>query len=520
MKRAICIPSVLSLILSVAACSAEAREKPNIVLLLADDQRWDSVGAYGNPHVTHTPNLDRLAAAGTLFENGFVTTSVCGPSRTSILTGKYRRARTGDDRLAELMTPKNWNETYPALMKEAGYWTGYFGKWDVAGEKGFVQGASMFNFWAGDRYHGNYWHEADCVLVTANGLIGKADAYCDCPPDNNSLPRIGTTGMDGPILHTDEELAPLKFRQFLDSRDTTRPFLFVCSFRSPKNAVSVSFPQKPYAGYYHGHISGSPVANAKAAEAAPPYIKNSLGFKEGLFDKASVLQDRIRNHHRCVSAMDAGIGAMRAELENRKLAENTVIIYLADNGEMLGDFGSFGKWIAYEGSIRVPYIVYDPRIPPGQRRHISKEMVLNIDVAPTMLDLAKAPIPASMHGRSYVKLLRNSYAGKWREDFFYEHKWTASNRIYPSEGIRTADWKYLRYYDISGNGSLVGEQLFKVGTDPFEQDDLIDDPEYASIIEEMRNRVEFYYVLEEEDQEGGVMPGLPVGETSSETEGK
>jgi len=278
--------------------------------------------------------------------------------------------------------------------------------------------------------------------------------------------------------------------------DRSKPFLFACSFRTPKASGSESYPRNPYGDYYTVKLSVSPVANAKAAEQVPDYIKGSLGYKKEIFDKASFLDGKIRDHYRCVSAMDSGVGTMRAELESRGLSDNTVIIFTSDNGEMMGDYGNLGKWIAYEGSIRVPHIIFDPRIPTEHRRKSSQAMVLNIDIAPSLLNLAGATIPDYMHGKSYLNLLRESNEDKLREDWFYEHKWTASGRIYPSEGIRSADWKYLQYYDKSGDGRLVGEQLFKVKIDPFEQDDLIDQKANAEIVEAMRLRLEFYYSLE------------------------
>ncbi len=181
-----------------------------------------------------------------------------------------------------------------------------------------------------------------------------------------------------------------------------------------------------------------------------------------------------------------------AELAKRGLADNTVIIFTSDNGEMLGDHGCYGKWIAYEGSIRVPHIrVRSPHSRRGTRAARSEEMVLHLDIAPTLLDLAGLKIPGDFHGRSYRQHLRRSETSRLRDDFFYEFTMDFDGTTTPCEGIRTKDWKYVKYYSADS----PNEQLFHLESDPWEQENLIDHPEYAEVVEDLKKRMDCYYAL-------------------------
>ena len=185
--------------------------------------------------------------------------------------------------------------------------------------------------------------------------------------------------------------------------------------------------------------------------------------------------------------MDLGIGKIRAALEKHGVAENTVILYISDNGHFLGDHGFAGKWLMHEESIRVPAIAYDPRLPKRKRGRTCDAMVLNIDMGPTMIDLAGIPVPAHMQGESIAPLLRNTKA-KWRDAWFYEHLYEHGGAIVPSIGVRTTRWKYTRYY----REDPVYETLYDLRGDPEELTDLARDAGYETILEELRAQCDAY----------------------------
>jgi len=474
---------VFLLIGGQVSLSKEPATRPNIIFLLSDDQRYDTLGCMGN-EVICTPHLDRLAAEGTLFTHAFVTSSVCSVSRAAILTGAYACSRGSGD-LASMVTPQDAEETYPAVLRNGGYYTGHIGKWDVGtGEEGFRFGADLFDYWGGDRFHGNYWHERDCPFVTHDGIQYKADLRCTCPP-NASMPRTGHVGMKDPIF-TDLDIVPMKTRQFLAGRDKEKPFFLSVSFRGPKDPWG-DCPED-YAGLYESADMPIP-KTATSADAAlqPEFLRKSMGTEHGMrmVGDAKALAGEIRKYYRSISTVDAAVGKLRLLLKEEGLADNTIILFASDNGHFLGEHGFWGKWLPYEGSIRVPFIVFDPRL-PAQRRGVKREeMVLNIDWAPTMLALAGCRIPSGMQGMDLTPLLRGEHP-EWRGDWFYEHTWTAEGRIAPSEAVRSTDWKYVRY---AGETPVV-EQLFHLKTDPEETINHIADADCATVADKMRKQLE------------------------------
>jgi len=481
---------LLALICSEMAVLAEDsppahRSPPNILFLMTDDQRWNTLGCLGN-RVIQTPQIDRLAAQGTLFSNAFVTASVCSVSRTAMLTGVYPCSRGRGD-LVAMVTPKDVSSTYPAILRSGGYETGYIGKWDVgAGEDGFRMGMNLFNYWGGDRLHGNYWHEAECTLVTNDGRQSKAEIGCTCQPDG-STPRVGSAGMTHPI-HFDRDIVPVKVKQFLESRDRSRPFFLAVAFRGPKDPWSDC--PADVAGLYHSDAMPLP-ATATEAEAArqPAFLRASLASDRGLslVRAPEALADEMRKNYRLVSNIDGTVGRLRELLAEQGVDSNTIIVFTADNGNFHGDHGFWGKWLPHEESIRVPLVVHDPRLPTAERGRIRDEMVLNVDLAPTILAWAGLAVPSGMQGRSIVPLIEGTRVA-WREDFYHEFTWTADGRVVPSEGIRSARWKYNRYF----SQNPVVEQLFDLQADPDETTDLSAEPASSDLLEEMRAKVEYY----------------------------
>jgi arylsulfatase A-like enzyme len=455
--------------------------RPNILLLVSDDQRWDTLGCMGHP-VIRTPHLDRLARDGVLFRNAFVTTSVCSVSRASILMGTHARARGVGD-LAAMVTPGDDAITYPAVMRRLGYQTGHIGKWDVgAGEEGFLYGSRLFDFWAGDRLHGNYWHASACPVLRVDSWR-RGEAHCDCPPAG-SLPRVGREGLTD-ARHFDRDIVPLKVREFLSGRDPSKPFILSVSFRGPKDPWS-DYPDE-VAKLYSDVDPPLTHVSLRQANSQPVFLRDSMGSERArsLLGDRRALAEEVRRYYRQISSVDASVGAIRRIIAEEGLTEDTIVIFTSDNGHFLGEHGFWGKWLPHEPSIRVPLIMADPRTGVEKHGLVCEQMVLNIDLAPTFVAMAGGTAPEEMQGLDVTPLLRGEPT-EWRQEWFYEHSWTAEGRIAPSEALRTGRWKLVRY---TGETPVV-EQLFDLQADPGEEKNLIDDRETAKVADDLRERLE------------------------------
>jgi arylsulfatase A-like enzyme len=464
--------------------------RPNIVVLLADDMRWDAMSCVGHPFLK-TPNLDRLAAGGTRFENAFVTTSICCVSRASILTGQYARRHGVHD----FKTPvENLDSMYPMLLRRGGYYTGFIGKWGIAAASGayFQRCAAAFDFWAGDLGQTSYWHERTCNYLTNNGTSGRTNFFCSCPQPARRGEGCGPNGphpsLKNPI-HAETEFVPAKIQSFLDQRETTKPFCLSVSFKASHA------PWRGYAPRFDNHFQGIAVprrGNVTLAEAMrqPEFLRRSLESERGLrfVTNAAARNQLFHQYYRLIEGLDFCVGQLLKELQARGVATNTVILFTSDNGHFAGEHGFFGKWFMHEESLRVPMLLYDPRAPAGQYGQRSDAMTLNIDFAPTILELAGLPVPATMQGRSLLPLLRDPRES-WRNEFFYEHLYEHGPKpplhIEPCEGVRTRDWKYFVWLNQSGP---TREELYDLRADPLETKNLAAEPAAAANLEELRRR--------------------------------
>ena len=488
-------PAILSLVGCRNHTGNYNKDRVNILFILTDDQRWDALGYTGNP-VIHTPNLDNLAKQGVYFHNAFVTTAVCCASRASILTGQYARFSGVED----FFTPIRLETTYPRYLRDAGYYTGFIGKWGTQ-EKDtsyFIQASDLFDFWAGCMGQSNYWHERNCNYVINNGTTEKHHFFCDCPSDSlgnrGEEIRTGKANMKDPV-HQDTYVIPDKVRKFLDQRDPKKPFCLSISFKSPHG------PWSDYDEMFKELYKDVPMPVAASVNEAdaldrPEFLKQSLnGIRDMTMIRTgnevhSALQNNIREYYRLINGTDYAVGKILEELRKRGLSDNTVIIFYSDNGHFMAEHGFTGKWLMYEESIRVPGFIFDPR-------HITKgastrEMVLNIDLAPTILELAGIKVPKHMQGKSLLPLLEDP--GKpFREDFFYEHLYRhleGYQHIERSEGVRTRKWKYIHYIDQKGS---VAEELYNLTTDSNEMKNLSKDTGSGKILDSLRNRCLDYF---------------------------
>lgn len=444
---------VLCLLFFTAAVASEqvnsASGPPNLILFLTDDQRRDALGLY-NP-IIETPHLDELAQRGVLFDHAFVTTSICMTSRASILTGQYARRHQIWDFQTQL-SPRQLSETYPALLKTAGYRIGFIGKWGVGKPP-----ENLFHFDRSFAGQGQYRLE------------------------RNGAERHLTSVMGDDAI------------EFLERASVETPFCLSISFKAPHVQDSYDLSDDPFpsdpdldALYEESVIPPAVASDGAFFERLPLFLQNSENRMRWAvrFWGPERYQESIKGYYRLISGVDRVVGRVMEFLhQHSDIAENTVILFTSDNGFFLGEFQLAGKWLPHEPSIQVPLILFDPRqeASKGVRR---SEMVLNIDVAPTLLDLAGVPIPHQMQGRSIVPLLRGEQT-TWREDFFYEHLFTHP-RIPATEALRTREWKYIRYVDQP----LRADELYYLANDPNEQNNLVGQSDYEEKLTQLRARLE------------------------------
>ena len=410
---------------------------PNIVFLLADDLRYDFVGFAERPAM-RTPALDALARRATVFDSAYVTTAICSVSRASILSGQYGR-RHGLWGFGQGFADTAFAKTYPALLRDAGYYTGFVGKWGVGPTAPVREG---FDFWRGFDHQGTYHHRrADGSPVHLTRLIGEqvdtflAAAAAQDRPWQLSVSFKAPHVLDG-AGNTPAALLPTD-----PAFDTLTP---VEGWASPRAA------DEAYADYF-------PPEHFGAESEARKRFETRMGTPERR-------AETIQRYGRLVLGIDEVVGRLVAELEALDLADNTVIVFTSDHGLYLGEYGFAGKWYGSEPAIRIPLFVYDPRRSAVRRG----DYALNIDFAPTMLELASVAAPEGMQGESLVGLLGERDGGsepRLRERFYYEHLWPESAyEAYPipsTEGTVDRRYKYMRYFrGADGDAPALFEELY------------------------------------------------------------
>ena len=421
---------------------ARAADRPNIIVLVADDLRWDTFGWAGHP-VVKTPNIDRLAADGVRFTNNFCTTSICSISRASIFSGQYE-SRHGIDDFAKNFSPEAWRRTYPALLRAHGYHTGFIGKFGVGNQ----MPQDQFDYWKGFPGQGNY--------------LGK---------DKHLTAIMGDQAVE-----------------FIRMQRGTQPFCLSVSFKAPHadDGKPREFPPDPQDEELYANITIPPprLADSNYFAALPEFLRQSENRTrwERRFATPEMYQKTCKDYFRLVTGMDREIGRIMEALRDTRLDSNTLIIFTSDNGFFLGERGFAGKWLMFEESIRTPLIIRPPK--PSTAPLTVNAMVLNIDLAPTILDYAKIEIPSAMQGKSLRPWLQGKTA-PWRKEFFYEHHFIFGDKIPPVEGIRAERWKYVRYVR---NGGV--EEFYDLFLDPYEEKNLASNPKYESRLRDFRKKWE------------------------------
>jgi len=445
--------------------SSDAAVRPNFLFVYTDDQRWDAMscvqkeqGEQGRFPWFQTPNMDRLAAEGVRFRNAFVVNSLCSPSRASFLTGCYGH-RNG---IVNNHTPFPENNiTHGTLLRAAGYVTGYIGKWHMDGQSGKRPG---FDYSASFTGQGKYF---------------------DCPVEVNGVSKPTQGWVDD--VSTDFAIDFIRANK-------SKPFSLVVGYK----ATHALFQPPDRTKDLFADSEARPVPNLSSSAIYPTDLTSNHPHVAGDAEK-------LRNYFRCLAAVDDNLGRLLVALDELKLADDTVVIFSSDNGYFLGEHGLGDKRAAYDESLRIPMLLRYPKL-TGKGRVVD-QMVLNVDLAPTLLDLAGVAVPKEMHGRSWKPLLEGKTDG-WRRAFFYCYFFERGFNMPMVTAIRTDTAKLIKYL-----GHDEWTELFDLKADPYELKNLVRDAAHKDLLAQLQaeydrqTKLIAFQVPSFADQPGADVPG-------------
>jgi arylsulfatase A-like enzyme len=435
---------------------AASAQKPNIVCFVGEGLRWDEFSSAGNK-ILHTPNMDRIGGEGCTFHNAFVVNALCLPSRATMLTGMYSHTTGAVSNVAGKIPAK-----FPLvsdMLQKAGYETAFLGK-------SHIEGALMEHNW--DYYF---------------GFVGQADYY-------RPVITEGVRGKYSPAkLYEGQYVDTLLTQKAVEwlKQERTKPFcLFLwfyaphAPFYRPKDMVNdfngVPIP-KP--ATFDEDLKGYPGKPRAVAEA-----DNKVGYSEVFSDDPRSLEELVKDHYAGVQDNDRNVGAVWQELERQKITDNTAMLLSSDHGFFLGEHHFYDKRLMYEPSIRVPMMLrYPGKVKSGAT---SEEMVLNLDMAPTLLEIAGLPVPADMQGKSMLSLAEGKQDPQWRKDWLYEfYEYPGFENVRPSRGVRTERYKLIHFF-------LDPEEweLYDLKTDPDESNNLYGKPGSEEITKHLKERLQ------------------------------
>ncbi|MFD0835635.1 sulfatase-like hydrolase/transferase [Mariniflexile aquimaris] len=426
------------------------QDKPNIIFILTDDQRFDAIGYAGNKYV-QTPEMDNLASTGTYFNNAIASTPICAASRATLWTGLYERSHNYNFQTGNIRD-EYMNNAYPQLLKSNGYYTGFFGKFGVK----YADFKSQFDVY--DDY------DRDTRYKDKRGYFYKTI-------DNDTVHLTRYTGQQA--------------IDFIDESPKDKPFCLSLSFSAPHAhdpAPDQYFWQKESDQLLADTtIPGPELADDKYFNVLPKFVRDGFNRLRWTwrYDTPEKYQHSLKGYYRMISEIDNEIAKIRAKLKEKGLDKNTVIIVMGDNGYFLGERQLAGKWLMYDNSIRVPLIINDPRI---NKHQDINDMALNVDVPATIADIAGVPLPKTWQGKSLLPIVKQETNTIGRDTILIEHLWDFTE-IPPSEGVRTKEWKYFRYV----NDKSV-EELYHLAKDPKETKNLIAHKKYQKIAAALRSK--------------------------------
>jgi arylsulfatase A-like enzyme len=465
---------VTLLVLSAPLWAAEApKAKPNFLFIFCDDHSFQTLSAYGHG-LNKTPNIDRIAAAGMRFNKCYVTNSICGPSRAVVITGKYSHMNGFYTNTGDVFDGKQ--QTMPKLLQAAGYATAMIGKWHLESDP------TGFDYWKVLPGQGQYYNPA----FIENGK------------------RIQQTGYATDIIGDDA----LDWLQ--NKRDKSKPFYLQFWHKAPHREwepairhlnlykdITVPEPTTLFDDYSGrgraAHEQDMTIAKTMTRKDLKLEFPKNLNDEQlkawhaaydaenEAFEKANLQGDAavrwkyqryMKDYMRCIAAVDENVGRVLDYLEKSGLAKNTIVIYSSDQGFYNGEHGWFDKRWMYEESLRTPLLV---SVPGASGSVNDKDIVSNVDFAPTILDLAGLPVPSDMQGRSFAPILKGQTPADWRKSFYYHYyEFPGPHMVQRHDGVTDGRYKLIHFYDINE------WEMYDLKTDPYELKSVYNDPSYAA----------------------------------------
>ncbi len=457
----------LVLLSSTATPLATAAEKrPNVLFILTDDQRWDALGLGGNKHL-QTPNIDRLGKEGVYFKNAFCTTSLCSPSRASILSGLYAHQHGVVNNFTEY--PANL-KSFPMVLQSTGYETAYFGKWHMGEDND-------------EPRPGFDW------FVTHKGQ-GK---YFDTEFNINGTKREVKKGYYTTVVTDMAE-------EWLKRPRNDKPWCLMIGHKAPH---SFYFPEPKYEKSFEKVRVPYP-ETAFLLDDKPKWIKERLYTWHGIYgplfewrknfpdDRPEAVKDfeaMIRAYWGTILSVDDSVGRLYELLKTRGELDNTIIVFMSDNGILNGEHGMVDKRTAHEPSMRILKIVRFPGLTAATQPKIVEEQVLTLDVAPSLLELCGAPPLPNIAGQSWKKLVQQG-DDAWRKSWLYHYNYEKQFPYTPNvRAVRTESWKYSHSPHGDGKPDRHKAELYNIEFDPEERHNLIDKPKYSVVLREMQDEL-------------------------------
>ena len=450
--------------LTTDACGAEVSQRPNIVVVLVDDLRWDELGCSGHPFV-RTPNIDRIASEGVRFRNAFCTTPLCSPVRACLLTGLHTHHHGILDNINR-SEQSHRLQTFPVALQQSGYRTAYVGKWHMGNDDTARPG---FDHWVSMKGQGTSF---DPVLNingtrqmftghTTDVLNAQAVEFLRQPRQQPFCLYIAHKALHPELTQRDDgSITDPKAAQFLPSR------------RHRKLYSDEAIPRR---------------LNVTDLPDDKPALRRPIDGVESLSRSTGTSDETVRDRLRMLAAVDDGVGLLLTELTRSKELDNTVFVFTSDHGYWYGEHGlSVERRLAYEEGIRIPLLIrYPTWIRPGS---VVDRFALSIDLAPTLLQIAGAAPTAPMDGRSLAPLLKGEETPDWRTSFLIQYNTdTVFPRVYKMgyRAIRTKRWKYIRFLDLDQM-----DELYDLSHDPYEMQNVIERPESAQVLQRLQSELD------------------------------
>ncbi|WP_339881477.1 sulfatase-like hydrolase/transferase [Polaribacter vadi] len=485
---------------SFITCTAQNQQKkPNVIFIFSDDQRFNSLSMTGDP-VTETPNLDQLAKEGVFFNNAYITSPICGPSRANIFTAQWeRKNKIGFTSVSKnLISKKTYQNSWQAQLKNAGYSTAFIGKHHtkIGNNQNTPLRENTDFCYYGDGHLGFYpakKHKQFDNLknkTQVEGLLEATKAYL-------------SQGEDYKYFY---ENADASIKNQLKKRDPNKPFSAWINLNLPHASSIGGMGSKPADPAYYKTKYNDVKHKIELPEGYPQEIslpKNVYAttdlMKYYITSKKEKLLNEKLKMNRAVYAIDLMVGNLRTFLKEIGEDENTIIVFTSDNGLFLGEHGLGGKTILYDESVHVPMIVYSPFFADKTKGKVIDDLVVGQDIPATILEMCGVQTPQSYQGKSVLPLISDENKN-WRKDIFLENLFT--DQGYPrQEGVRSKQYKYIRSFSkendrkkyipeqtVNTDEKPIYEELFDIIKDPKEQNNLVGNKDYNDVLNEYRQR--------------------------------